>query len=239
MIKKLVDPDFLEYIQSYDILFLTESWHNQYSNLDIAGYTTYSCPRPKCSKRAKRDSGGIVIYCKNIYANGLEIVKIDNKGIIWLKMKKAFFNFENDYYFCICYIPPEKSKLYTDMCVMQDFDFFNQIADDARNFDNQGEVFICGDLNSRVGLMSDTIEMTGLDRFVDLPDDNDLLSCSNIKASDDKTVNVFGHKLISLCKELGLCIANGRLEPGRFTFQSSIGCSVVDSRCNTSQLVSV
>ncbi|MCG7879398.1 MAG: reverse transcriptase domain-containing protein, partial [Candidatus Thiodiazotropha endolucinida] len=76
--------------------------------------------------------------------------------------------------------------------------------------------------------MSDTIEMTGLDRFVDLPDDIDLLSCSTVRASDDKTVNVFGHKLISLCKELGLCIANGRLEPGRFTFQSSNGCSVVD-----------
>lgn len=63
---------------------------------------------------------------------------------------------------------------------------------------------------------------------MDLPDANDSLACSTVSVSDDKTVNIFGHKLISLCKELGVWIANGRLEPGRFTFQSSNGCSVVD-----------
>ena len=49
-----------------------------------------------------------------------------------------------------------------------------------------------------------------------------------VRTSCDTSVNMFGHKLISLCKELGLCLANGRLEPGRFTFQSSTGCSLVD-----------
>ena len=114
--KKLADTDFLEYIQTYDILFLTEAWNNQYTNSNIQGYSVHSGPRPRCSKRAKRDSGGIVIYCKNKLSNGIEFVKMDNRGIVWLKMKKTFFNFENDQYFCICYIPPEKSKLYTDVC---------------------------------------------------------------------------------------------------------------------------
>lgn len=50
---------------------------------------------------------------------------------------------------------------------------------------------------------------------MDLPDANDSLACSTVSVSDDKTVNIFGR-------------ANGRLEPGRFTFQSSNGCSVVD-----------
>ena len=76
--------------------------------------------------------------------------------------------------------------------------------------------------------MSDTVERTGLDRFVDLPDDNDFLAYNTVRKSDDTTINMFGHKLVSLCKGLGLCIANGRLEPGRFTFQSSNGSSVVD-----------
>ena len=197
--KKLVDTDFLEYIQTYDILFLTEAWNNKYTNLNIQGYSVYSCPRPKCSNRAKRDSGGIVIYCKNALANGIEIVKMDNRGIVWLKMKTTFFNFENDHYYCICYIPPEKSKLYTDMCVMQDLDFFDQIADDARNYENQGEIFLSGDFNSRVGLMPDFVEQTGLDRFVDLPDDDDPVTNVTVRTSEDKSVNMFGHKLISLC----------------------------------------
>ena len=37
------------------------------------------------------------------------------------------------------------AKTEKDMCVMQDFDFFDQIADEARHFDNQGEIFLCGD----------------------------------------------------------------------------------------------
>ena len=100
--------------------------------------------------------------------------------------------------------------------------------DDARNYENQGKNFLCGDFNSRVGLMPDFVEQTGLDRFVDLPDDDDPVTNVTVRTSKDKSVNMFGHKLISLCKELRLCLANGRLEPGRFTFQSSTGCSAVD-----------
>ena len=227
LVKKLIDPDFFDYINSYDILFFTESWCNKYSNIDIQGYTVYSCPRPKCSKRAKRDSGGIAIYCKNKLIDGLEIVKMDDKGIVWLKLKSSFFNFENDHYFCVCYIPPEKSKLYTDMCALQDFDYFDKIADDIRYYNNLGEVFLCGDFNSRTGLMSDVIEQTGLDRYVDLPPSNDPCSIT-VRKSDDKSVNTFGYKLINLCKESELCIVNGRLEPGRFTFQSGQGNCVLD-----------
>ena len=83
---------------------------------------------------------------------------------------------------------------------MQEFDSFNQIADDSRHFDNQGEIFLCRNWNSRVGLMSDTVEIIGLDRFVDLPDDNDLSTCSTVRVFNDKTVNVFRHKLTSLYK---------------------------------------
>ena len=64
------------------IYCFTESWCNKYSNIDIQGYTVYSCARPKCSKRAKRDSGGIAIYCKNKLVDGLEIVKMGNKSIV-------------------------------------------------------------------------------------------------------------------------------------------------------------
>lgn len=153
---------------------------------------------------------------------------MDSKGLVWLKMKQSYFNFQNDHYYCVCYIPPEKSKLYTDMCAMQEFDFFDQIADDARHYNTLGEVFLCGDFNSRTGLLSDSVEQTGLDRYVDLPVSSDPCTNITVRKSDDKSVNMFGYKLINLCKELEHCIANGRLEPGRFTFQSGNGCSVVD-----------
>ncbi len=90
-------------------------------------------------------------------------------------------------------------------------------------------MFICGDMNGRTGERSDQINNIGLDRYVrelpsvmkyeyDLPD----------RHSDDKSVNSFGLRLLSLCKEHDLRLVNGRLEPGRFTCYTHNGCSVVD-----------
>ena len=52
--KKLGDPDFLEVIRKYDIVFATETWCNKYSNIAIDGYVTFSCPRPKsCNEQGE------------------------------------------------------------------------------------------------------------------------------------------------------------------------------------------
>ena len=44
--------------------------------------------------------------------------------------------------------------------------------------------------------------------FVDLPDDDDPVTNLTARKSEDNSINMFGHKLISLCKELGRCLAN-------------------------------
>ena len=122
----------------------------------------------------------------------------------------------------------EIKTLHRHVCYARFWLFFYQIVDDARHYDNQADLFLCGDFNGRVVLIPDFVEQTGLDRFVDLPESNETYANVTVRSSDDKTVSMFGLKLVSFCKELGLCIANGRLEPGWFTFQPSTGCSVVD-----------
>ena len=93
---------------------------------------------------------------------------------------------------------------------------------------NIGDVYLCGDLNSRCGVLSDRVEHLGLGRFVDLPVEDDLSSPIAVKESYDAYVNVFSHKLISLCKEQDMLIVNVRLEPGRFTSITQAGASLVD-----------
>lgn len=89
-------------------------------------------------------------------------------------------------------------------------------------------MYLCGDFNCRTGQLSDSAEQLGLERYIDLPcDDEQAFEIKN-RSSFDSVVNVFGHKLISLCKEQNMKIVNGRLEPGRFTFIASSGVSVVD-----------
>ncbi len=51
------------------------------------------------------------------------------------------------------------------------------------------------------------------------------------RQSKDETVNAFGKSLVSLCRELGVHVLNGRGtgdETGEFTYVSKVGCSVVD-----------
>ena len=153
---------------------------------------------------------------------------MNEKGLIWLKFEKSFFSLEKDMYFCLTYIPPEKSKLYSNITLLENFDFFDCISDDIRYYSYLGDVYLCGDMNSRTACLSDTVEHLGLDRYVDLPDTDKALTSIPFRRSFDSSVNAYGHKLLNLCKEHDLKIVNGRLEPGRFTFVSSRGASVVD-----------
>ena len=142
-------------------------------------------------------------------------------------------------YFCLTYIPPEKSKLYSDITLLENFDFFDSISDDMRYYAYFGDVYLCGDMNSRTGCLSDSVENLGLDRYVDLPETDEALTSIPERRSFDLSVNAFGHKLISLCKEHDLKIVNGRLEPGRFTYLSSCGASLVDYFITQAKIIQI
>lgn len=97
------------------------------------------------------------------------------------------------------------------------------------HFTDLGDVYLLGDFNSRTGEFPDFVQNQGLQNFVDLPENIDSFI---VRKSNDKTVNSFGYKLLTLLKMHGLSIVNGRLEPGKFTYFSCIrnrpGSSVVD-----------
>ena len=108
------------------------------------------------------------------------------------------------------------------------FDFFDCISEYVRYFSGIGDVYLCGDLNSRCGRLSDRVDQLGLDRYVNLPDEDEHSYTVELRASSDERVNIFGRKLISLFKEHGMVIMNGRLEQGRFTCFTQSAASVVD-----------
>lgn len=140
-------------------------------------------------------------------------------------------NNERDLYFCTCYIPPEDSPVYRNVqSNLFEFDFFKTLSDDILMYSNMGNVYLTGDFNSRTGQLPDFVENLNLDRFISLPD-NYTSNISN-RLSQDKTVNAFGHKLISLLKMHSLLFVNGRLEHGKYTYhcvnRNGVGGSVVD-----------
>ena len=108
--------------------------------------------------------------------------------------------------------------------------YFLQIIDD---FDDVS-IIIGGDLNARVGLLSDVLYSDNTGEFV--PSQNlfshlfDNVSLSD-RSSCDTGVNSFGRQLIQFCKIHGLCTLNGRKEGdtlGKITCIANRGKSVND-----------
>jgi hypothetical protein len=65
-------------------------------------------------------------------------------------------------YICCSYVPQEKSKFY-ELC---EFDFHETIESIVLEYSYKGEVFVCGDLNSRIGELNDFLYNDELDQYV-------------------------------------------------------------------------
>ena len=61
--------DFRALIGNYDSIFLNETWTNKNSIVDLNGYKLYHSYRKYQNKRAKRSSGGLLIYVRKIPKN--------------------------------------------------------------------------------------------------------------------------------------------------------------------------
>ena len=168
MLKVNSDADFITLVKTYDIITLCETWNSKCSYVTIPGYDFLNCPRPKFNQRAKRDSGGIIVYYKSYLKDYLSLESIDHRGIIWFKLRKEFTNTSSDVYFCNCYIPPADSRLYRNpRSPMLEFDFFEHLNNDIRKYTELGLIFMVGDFNSRTGELHDYVPDLQLDRYID------------------------------------------------------------------------
>ncbi|VDI46083.1 Hypothetical predicted protein [Mytilus galloprovincialis] len=219
------DNDFLNLINDYNILFLSETWLKDNNLLVIDGFDRISCVF-RNKNIGTRNEGGIAVFCKSFLCNGIIVEKELNDGIILLKLDHSFFDTDKDIFICFSYVPHERSNYY-QLC---DIDFHDIIESIVNNYSDKGIVLVCGDLNSRIGELSDFLLNDDLDKYVESVEHvvNPIISD---RSSMDKTVNAFGRKLLQMCFNTGLVVANGRLcndKNGNFTFCTAKGRSVND-----------
>lgn len=82
------------------------------------------------------------VYYKKYLEGKIRLVKVDARGVIWFKLVGENLGFENDFYFCTCFIPPENSTVYTNLqSEMFECDLFDIINDDVLTFSGRGEIF--------------------------------------------------------------------------------------------------
>ena len=195
-----------------------ESWLTENQSIKIEDYEYFRSDRHK-GKLSKRGHGGVVVFFKKEIKKGLTKIKSKNMDNIWVKLSKKFFGLNNDTYLLCSYIPPAESKF------QKDYDIFNNLDIEISSFASRGDIFIIGDLNSRIADTNETYVIDVLDNTV-----------SNIenpipRTSKDKKINTNGRKLMNIVNSHHLTILNGRTLgdfDGQMTCVEYNGCSVVD-----------
>ena len=122
---------------------------------------------------------------------------------------------ETDYSIAIfcTYLPPETSTWGRDAT-----GFYAHLLSEIYTLSEYDSIIVCGDLNSRIGQLKDSI--SGID---EIPQ----------RQSIDKSTNQHGHTFIEFLNDSKFCVLNGRLcvENDDFTSVSTRGKAVVDYIC--------
>ena len=220
------DAQFIEILFQNDIVILSESWTEEYFDYELPNFVSFNFHRKFKSKKARRNSGGIVVYVRDYVSRGVKIISNRFDTLIWLKLQKSFFDIDDDIYLCGTYLWPDESPA----AKYYNVNLFDVLQEDIFYYDQIGTVLIAGDFNARTGSKPDFIVS---DSTISEPDENDYLfdtACS--RASQDKTCNARGSQLLDICKSTDLLIANGRLgndcEKGAFSYFSKQSCTTID-----------
>ena len=212
----------MDILTKHDIIFLSESWTNDRSNIELNGYVSHNFYRKFQHKNARRNSGGIVLLYKKSLEPGIKIVRNNHDTLIWIKLDKQFFKFDEDLYLCGVYMWGENSPI----SQITGIDLFQTLQDDIFYFEKLGTVII-GDFNGRVSNKLDYVQYDANIRNVDSFDYNPDVPLP--RASVDKVSNSQGTQLLDLCKSTSMKIGNGRLDDGQnLTYYSRTGTSVID-----------
>jgi hypothetical protein len=222
---KLKDPLFIDQVDKYDIIGLSEIHCGSEEILEYTGYLSELSTRPKLAK-ARKFSGGLLILIKSQISKGIKRIKSNPGNYIWLRLDKHFFNLQKHIYLCMAYVSPENST-YTRN---NNEDYLSLIQNDIIKFQDEGDIMLIGDLNARTSIISDVINN---DNEQYLPMNESYIQDCEIpmRNNQDFTINTRGSSLIDLCISAQLRILNGRTLgdlSGQFTCHKHNGSSVVD-----------
>ena len=136
-------PEFLNFVESFDILGIQESKTDDTDNICIPGFQIFYNNREKLSRRQSR---GIVLLVKNDFAH---YVMVDNtnlsKLILWFSVPHEILNLENDIDFGVVHIPPHGSK------VASDDPYMELQREILRRCPSSDQIVLMGNFNSRIG----------------------------------------------------------------------------------------
>ena len=106
---KQQNPDFIEIINKYDIVFSNECWTSKKDVFDMNDFTCFSKHRKK-SKNAKRNSGGLFLLIRNHLIEYLEELEWNFEDGFIFKSRNALAQSEKYLYLLFLYMRPVNSS---------------------------------------------------------------------------------------------------------------------------------
>ena len=215
---KLRCPEFVQWINKFDIICLQETKTDEADDIQVSGYTVYMFSRQNLSRYR---SGGIALLVKNDISSYVSVDKSSKSSLIkFFSISKQIYNSQtNDDEDLLCgivYIPPNGTK-YAHK------DPFFEIQNELLRFCNGSKhILLLGDFNSRCGNLADYLfidesicDMFDLEDIQNEEAENyknfELTGTQLNRKSADSTINNYGKQFIDFCKSSNTFIWNGRI----------------------------
>ena len=213
MATRVEDSEFQNAIKFFQLLCLQETFLKDNKKISLPGF----------APGIFRSFGnGVAVFVREQFCN--QIKSIDDVGhdsVIWVHAKLR--GKDSSYCIACVYNYPTSSHNKNE-------NFFDNLLEDISVLNDRyssPHFILIGDWNARIGSLSEYTD-EGIDHSM-IPSLSDL-NLFLPRNSCDKTVNTYGKKLISFCRQSRLYLLNGRGSDslGEFTFLSTNGCSTID-----------
>ena len=198
LMSKLEDPEFISYLKAFSYVCLTETFVNKEdtSNLDniFNDCTCFAAPGKKLSKYG-RCSGGVLCLIRTNILHFFQHWPTDHDNLIVFKVKGRFFGYHTYILLFSAYIPPVSSPYYDKKDNPDGIAMLEQTITNILS-NNQYNILLCGDLNSRTGSLNFSNDTDIHEMRHDLFDET--------RQSEYTIVNQFRRSLLSMCAILDL-----------------------------------
>ena len=214
--KKTLDREIIEYLKTFHVIGLLETWVFGDNGVEIQGFKSIAKQSFKKGFRGRK-AGGLNVLIKESKEIKYEVIKNLLRETIWLKVNLG----GEKLLLCFAYVQPENS-VYFRKGIMKEIELE---ANKINRENSEYSILMLGDFNARTGRKTGEI----VDEWNDFNLEVNSFLCE--RQSKDKIINKHGKDLLELCNNEDLFILNGRVkgdEKGELTCITSIGNSVVD-----------
>ena len=231
--EKLCSADFLEKVKDCYIVSLVET-HASGQELFIPDFgKPFQLIR---GKKGKKTFGGIAVFVRQelLENKGVTLVESKNHNILWIRIKYGRGGF---LYIGTVYLSPtnKRNKALSEC-------FINDLESDIEKYSSTGAVMLLGDFNARTASADDFTNLSDNDicyeqgieedteRDLDFAERDEMFQFTK-RNSEAQKLCKRGRELLACCKNLEMCILNGRTPGdifGKITCFRWNGCSVVD-----------